>query len=178
MIYFVRHVDTGLIKIGYTANVSGRLRDIANTYGAITLLGLYGGDWADERDLHLKFNAFNIRDVLNGREWFSADVTLMGYIEEYCYATLQTLYEPGKKRIVRYTGEARFESLFPVALARKEERDGKRYTQRQIALATGISQALMSRIFRGRIEGLNLATARKVCLWLDCDYKDIIRIVR
>lgn len=65
-------------------------------------------------------------------------------------------------------------SRFLVLLSQKEIREGKRYSQREIARATNISNAVVSRWMRDDIQGANLATVRKLCDWLDCDIGDLL----
>lgn len=67
-------------------------------------------------------------------------------------------------------------SRFTTVLAKKEQRDGKRYTQKEIAELTGCSAATVSRFMKGNIEGANLATVRVLCEWLDCDVGDLITL--
>lgn len=177
MIYFVRHIDSGLIKIGCTGDVPARLHNLANQYGVVKLLGVREGDSSDERRLHWQFAEYNVRGVLTGREWFTGAPDLLDYIAQTAVPS-GVVYEQGKKRVVNLKSKTRFESLLPAALSRKEIRDDSRYTQRQIALATGISESVISRAFKGKIASMNLETARKLCIWLGCDYSDIIRIVR
>lgn len=69
-------------------------------------------------------------------------------------------------------------SNFTVMLARKEQRDNKRYTQREIAELTNSSEATISRWMKGDISGANLATVYRLCDWLDCDVGDLVKIKR
>lgn len=178
MIYFLRHVETGLVKIGYTNNLSYRLTVIANTYGTVELIGFMEGDQGEELSLHRRFREINVRGVLNGREWFSSSQPLLDYITANCDTGSQTTYTPGKRFVSSKHSKVEFVSTFAAALARKESRDGRRYTQIQISRETGISASVMTRIFAGHISGLSLSKARKLCLWLDCEVGDLLYIDR
>lgn len=69
-------------------------------------------------------------------------------------------------------------SRLMVLLSQKEQRDGKRYKQKDIAAATGLSPATITRWMNDDIEGSNLATVRKLCDWLDCDVGDLVQYKR
>lgn len=177
MIYFVQHIEKQLIKIGCTADIAAWMSSLASVYGAVKLLGVTPGESDNERALHMEFKNYNVRDVLNGREWFAPVSVLMDYIVANCELSDQIyrVVQRADKKVVKEFGLI---STLPAALARKEERDGIRYTQAQIARATGISLPTMTRIFRGDIETVRLATMRKLVEWLECDYKDIMIVKR
>lgn len=69
-------------------------------------------------------------------------------------------------------------SNFIKLLAQKEAREGIRYSQRDIAKATKMSPAVVSRWMSGDIEGASLVTVRKLCEFLDCDIGDLITLKR
>lgn len=175
MIYFAQHVESELIKIGYAADMTARLPSLASVYGAMKVIGVMPGEYDDEQAMHRQFKAFNVRGKLIGREWFAASPALMEYIAAHCEPLNQS-YEV-KRRVKAPAKAFDLVSTVPAALARKEERDGKRYTQKEVAAATGISNATISRIFQGDIESMNLGTMRKLVEWLECDYGDVMKIV-
>lgn len=69
-------------------------------------------------------------------------------------------------------------SRFTNMLARKEQRDGKRYTQKEIAELTNSSEATISRWMKGKIQGSNLATVYRLCDWLECEVGELVVIDR
>lgn len=81
MIYFLRHIETGLIKIGKTRDKATRFYYLTRQYGKLELLGLLPGYTRQEAELHQLFNKLNVRGVLAGQEWFSPADELMSYIE-------------------------------------------------------------------------------------------------
>jgi hypothetical protein len=80
MIYFLRHTETGLIKIGRTVNYSLRLSQLIAQYGDLELVGLMEGYTEQEQYLHGKFCQLKA-NTLGGREWFVPDDELIDYIE-------------------------------------------------------------------------------------------------
>jgi len=68
-------------------------------------------------------------------------------------------------------------SRFVEMLAKKEAREGKRYSQRQISDITGVSPAVVSRWMKGDIEGGSLATVKKFCEFFNCQPGDLIYYV-
>lgn len=82
MIYFVRHIKTGYIKIGCTSSVVHRLREIAYSHGAVALLGMMNGDFIIEKQLHAHFADYNIRpSTWWGKEWFSPAQPILDFID-------------------------------------------------------------------------------------------------
>lgn len=82
MIYFLRHAETGLIKIGRTKDKPTRLSTLMKEHGDLELVGLLPGYKSKEAELHQKFNHLNKRGILKGREWFVPDAELINYIEK------------------------------------------------------------------------------------------------
>lgn len=92
MIYFLRHPGTGLIKIGLTSNLPGRLEGLRTRYGVLEPLGVVDGDYYAECWHHCCFRHANIRGILPGVEWFKPVDELLWYIEKY--ADIPVLLEP------------------------------------------------------------------------------------
>jgi DNA-binding Xre family transcriptional regulator len=69
-------------------------------------------------------------------------------------------------------------SRFAVLVAKKEIRDNKRYTQAEIANATGLSPSSISRLMKGDIEGASMKTVRVICEWLECEVGELIYLER
>lgn len=113
MIYFIRQVSTGYIKIGQAGNIKARISSLEKRLGSIELIG--GIRWSSyqEEDLHCQFKQFNLIYLLEdgyaryGKEWFYPDVSLLNYIErctdivfiESVVSKIAT--RPGKKRLYR-----------------------------------------------------------------------------
>src|SRR5574341_1136092 len=76
MIYFIQQGEFGPIKIGYSADPVGRLRNLAtSTHVELRMLATVDGDADDERALHEKFAHHRIR-----REWFKPAAEILAYI--------------------------------------------------------------------------------------------------
>jgi len=64
---------------------------------------------------------------------------------------------------------------FPLLVTQKEVRDKRRYSQREIAVALGVSEPTVSRWMNGkRIENTSIKIVMKLCNWLDCDLRDLV----
>ena len=67
-VYVMRGLDSGLLKIGWSASPSARLRSIASTAEAVELIAAVPGSEDDERATHRRFEAHRVE--VRGREWF------------------------------------------------------------------------------------------------------------
>lgn len=66
---------------------------------------------------------------------------------------------------------------FHQQLARKEAKEGRRYKQKEIAEAAGLSPAVISRWINDVDLGSStIDTVAKLCGWLDCDIGDLLTI--
>lgn len=87
-IYFVRRADgTGPIKIGCSANIEARVRQLSSDYRAkFRVLATIPGDFTDERNLHLKLAKHRVdmgSKKPGSSEWFnpsSAVLSALGHI--------------------------------------------------------------------------------------------------
>ena len=71
------------------------------------------------------------------------------------------------------------ETNFATLVAQKEIRDKRRYTQKEIAEFAGVSEAMVSRWMRGiGISNARMDNVVKMCVWLDCEIGEFVRIVR
>ena len=75
MVYFVRHQSSGLIKIGYSSNVSVRMRQLVAMHGPLDLLAVLFGSLKTEGAHHACFAS--CRAV---GEWFRPAHELTDYI--------------------------------------------------------------------------------------------------
>lgn len=75
-VYFVRRGD-GLVKIGQSTNVAGRVRDLSTAAGPMELLCTEPGGLARERELHEIF----AEDRVHG-EWFKESDQLTAYLSK------------------------------------------------------------------------------------------------
>lgn len=76
MIYFVRKVKTGQIKIGHSSNVTQRMRELRAEHGPIDLLAVIPGGEREEKALHARWEWFH-----SHLEWFNSGTALLRYIE-------------------------------------------------------------------------------------------------
>jgi hypothetical protein len=78
VVYAIK-TDDGLVKIGYTSDLNGRLRKHGITRDKMDrLLFVFEGTIHDERELHHRFKAYLAR----GREYFHPGPELIAYINE------------------------------------------------------------------------------------------------
>lgn len=82
MLYFLKHPETGLIKIGTTVSYKSRLSDLIRQYGDLELLGIMTGSYEDEKRLHEQFAHLRSHE-LDGREWFKPEKELLSYINKH-----------------------------------------------------------------------------------------------
>jgi transcriptional regulator with XRE-family HTH domain len=60
-----------------------------------------------------------------------------------------------------------YKNKIPLLVSQKEVRDEQRYKQREIALATGLSESMISRLMREEeLSAINYVTARIIARWL------------
>ncbi len=83
MIYFLRHPETGLVKIGTTEDYHLRLYQLEHEYGDLELLGLMSGGIETESELHERFRYLKATDHHPSREWFRMDNALLEYMRSY-----------------------------------------------------------------------------------------------
>ena len=77
VVYFIRGVATGLIKIGWAQDVFKRMRVLqANSPDKLELLGGFLGGVRDEDAIHEKF-----KDDRSHNEWFRPTPKLLMFIE-------------------------------------------------------------------------------------------------
>jgi hypothetical protein len=77
-VYFVRARTTGLVKIGCTSNLDGRVKELKSMSGdVLDLLGTEPGGIARERELHRQFS-----DHRKHGEWFAPAAELLAYIKQ------------------------------------------------------------------------------------------------
>lgn len=65
----------------------------------------------------------------------------------------------------------------PAMIGKKVARDNRRYSQIEIAEATGVSQSMISRILSNKVKIENVAVGvlDKLAVWLECDIYDLYR---
>lgn len=90
MIYFVQPVDGGPIKIGYTADVPARIKQLESHYKVpLAILATIEGDEAYERSLHARFAHLRF-----GRtEQFQPDPELLAFIGKPLFASMTPVEE-------------------------------------------------------------------------------------
>lgn len=81
-IYFVQDCGTGLVKIGVTSDIRGRLNvyETSNPAG-VRLLAVVPGGAGEEREMHARFAHLRVRG-----EWFMPVSTLGEYLSHATHA--------------------------------------------------------------------------------------------
>ena len=68
---------------------------------------------------------------------------------------------------------------FATLLAKKEIADNRRYKQKEIAKAVGLSEPMISRFINGTgFEKTSLENVKRLCDWLGCEIGDLIYLDR
>ena len=81
MIYFLGHIPSNAVKIGYTENVARRLHTLAAAHpdlDALVLYGVWEGEQQTEHDLHIEYGEYHLRG-----EWFKIKGSLREFVEEF-----------------------------------------------------------------------------------------------
>lgn len=87
MIYFLRHIETRLIKIGHTRQFMKRVANLIAQFGEVELLGLMDGKFGNEQCIHIRFSHLNCKKRDRwfsdywGSEWFVCEQDLLDYIK-------------------------------------------------------------------------------------------------
>lgn len=68
-------------------------------------------------------------------------------------------------------------SSFIVLLSKKEGRENKRYTKREIAKAIGVSESTVGRWMKGDLSNLRVKQVQNICEWLGCDIGDLLHLI-
>lgn len=117
MIYFLKHPETGLIKIGTTEDYHLRLYQLEREYGKLELLGLMDGGNETESELHERFRYLKPKDHHPAREWFRMDNALLEYMRFYAIADVPPIQKrelnirPETLKLVRmYAGELQMDT--------------------------------------------------------------------
>jgi DNA-binding Xre family transcriptional regulator len=95
-------------------------------------------------------------------------------MQAFIYIAILTnlIYTFGKD--VRMEG---FVNNVPAIIGKKNTRDNRRYSQVEIAEATGISQSMISRILTNRVKIENVAVGvlESLAEWLECDVRELYK---
>lgn len=76
IVYFVQRLD-GAVKIGFTSDLSRRLREVRRDHGDVRTLATAPGAGVAEGVLHRRFAAFRVEG-----EWFSPDAAILTFATE------------------------------------------------------------------------------------------------
>lgn len=85
MIYFIRQVSTGYIKIGCSVRPFARMQSLKMKFGATRMLGVMLGDKEIEEAHHHRFDHLNVNhfgETTYGNEWFIPGRVLQLYIHK------------------------------------------------------------------------------------------------
>jgi hypothetical protein len=75
LVYYIRRVSDGMVKIGFSSAISTRLSDLEREHGELQLLHTSPGGRAEEDALHDQFSAWHCEG-----EWFHPGRPLMNWI--------------------------------------------------------------------------------------------------
>ena len=78
LVYYIQRTSDGLIKIGTSRSIVGRMEKLGNTYGPLRLLATHGGTHIEEHATHRRFDAL----LAEGTEWFLPALPLLEHIRE------------------------------------------------------------------------------------------------
>lgn len=96
-VYFIQAVDGGPIKIGFTANIGVRLKQLESTYERpLALLRSIPGGRIEEHDIHSRFAHLR----LSRTEQFRPDPELLNFIGRPLFVSVEPVVEamePGSK---------------------------------------------------------------------------------
>lgn len=197
MIYFLRHVETGLIKIGTTKNLKSRVYDLEREHGKLEVMGFVAGYEWYETELHKRFDHLNKRGVLSGREWFSPDSELINYIEKYTSTNpplplgirspqFTRLRSPQQRTVA--TGHLGLGDGFKSVLVNRlpeivkqyqldyKEQYGKDITEEEIAKQAKIDKATFSRYKNSLIGSVNLDVWQRLVDFFQVDGCEIFSL--
>ena len=99
-IYIARGLTSGLLKIGQTGCVAGRVQSLAATVEPMELLASFVGSLARERELHREFAS--ALEPSRGREWFHDDGRILAFVASLPEAQRGSrVFRPGTPRSKR-----------------------------------------------------------------------------
>jgi transcriptional regulator with XRE-family HTH domain len=68
----------------------------------------------------------------------------------------------------------KYKNKIPVLVSAKEIRDGRRYKQKEIAIGSGLSEPIVSRLMReDDISGVTYASVRAIAEWLGVSMEEL-----
>lgn len=169
MIYYLRHIATGLIKIGTSNYFEDRLKNLIRYYGDMEVLCLVDGTQADEALLHKQFRHANVKGQLVGNEWFSPTPDLMAYIGTLGGNTTATVATPKKVS----SGGIQVVNNIPNVLYRHKKMNGMNNSE--LAAFLEVSESYLSRIFKNkRGDKVDLDILYRICHKLKVTPNDLL----
>lgn len=105
MVYFIKDVNSGLIKIGYSLDPSKRFKQLKASAGLnLKFLGIVKEDVEYEKELHIKFKNLRVNN-----EWFKCEDCLVEFINLNSDSSLENLtkehIEKVKEKVKKGFGE-------------------------------------------------------------------------
>lgn len=174
MIYFVRSLKTGYIKIGMTIDMQQRVRQLSTEYGKVELLGTIPGGRAFETALHMAFDAYLVEGM--GREWFRDNDDLRKYINRYAKMPEQFRRErpipikpPAYDRGVNC-------HLYDVFMQRREQRGFENLTLEDIQQSTGVPLRMLRSLVQNKADRFDNAAMDALMNYFGCDVNDMLKL--
>lgn len=187
MIYFLRHVETGLIKIGVTRTYALRYDTLRREYGALELLGLMDGGYEIEQSIQSRFKVFNVYGQLRGEEWFSAVPELLRFIKintslnlPLPFTIADSKHYPSSKGIKRPKrprapkNAPGIHNRLEILIKQKSVELGRKLTIIELSNATGISRQVIHSWLRDEVQVIHVKVSDAFCKYFECNVSDLL----
>lgn len=176
MIYFVRSVETGNIKIGCTGDVKKRIAQLTSEHGKLQLLGVLVGGRAFENALHRAFAEYRVEEL--GREWFKDNGSLRHYIDLYAGRSEDTKPRrphPLRKPIYHEAGiNCR---LYDLMMKKRQQSGFEDYDVYALAKDTGIPFLTLDRMVQNQVRVIKDAHFEAVLKFFKCEVNEFLQYV-
>lgn len=172
MIYFVKHVESGHIKIGTSRNYRARFNSLTAQYGIIHEIGVMPGHRKEEQRLHTKYKKLAVEDG-KGREWFYPTSDLIDFILSNTVSS--TYFDADKDDMRLYQGVV-VNHLLDLMTA-KQLREGRFITIDVVANESGVSRPTVASWLKNtRQVRYDFSIIEKFCNYFKCDVGDLLTL--
>ena len=176
MIYFLRSVETGYIKIGTTQNLHQRLRLLATKFGKLEVLGVLPGNRPFEKALHMAFKDHVVTEM--GREWFFDTPSIRKYIDSYAWAW-DKQKKIKQKRL--YLDPPQYRNgvncrLYDLIVKKRLEPGFENFGIRELSTATGVSVAQIKLLAKNVAHKFYNADMDALMDFFHCQVDDILTL--